>query len=75
MFKGLLELEKYLLFLNSKDATTLCKFRCRSHSLPVNNNRFDSDMSQDDICTLCLSDTGGESRFIFVCPFFLEERK
>ena len=75
MFKGLLELEKYLLFLNSKDATTLCKFRCRSHSLPVNNNRFDSDMSQDDICTLCLSDTGDEFHYIFVCPFFLEERK
>ena len=36
--------ENYLPTLHQKDATTLCKFRCRSHALPVTKGRFDTNI-------------------------------
>ena len=44
IFKGNHEFENYLLTLNKTDAFTLCKFRCRSHKLPVNKGRFNANM-------------------------------
>ena len=48
-------LEKYLTQLNFYHRKTLCKFRCRSNNLPVNNMRF-VDILEDDLdiyCKLC----------------------
>ena len=72
IFKGDHAFENYLLTLNKKDAFTLCKFRCRSHRLPVNKGRFNASTPHNDMqYTLCLSsDIGDEFHYIFVCPFF-----
>ena len=47
----------------------LCKFRCRSHNLPVNNGRFIEVTQADLKCTLCKNgDVGDEYHYIFcVC--------
>ena len=47
----------------------LCKFRCRSHNLPVNNGRF-IEITQADLkkCTLCKNgDVGDEYHYLCVC--------
>ena len=76
MMKKELAFEKYFLILSVTDATTLCKFRCRSHRLPINNNRFSRDSVNDDLCTLCsLKEVGDEFHYLFVCPFFSKERR
>ena len=38
----------------------LCKFRCRSHHLPVNNGRFIEVTQADLKCTLCKSGEVGD---------------
>ena len=41
----------------------LCKFRCRSHNLPVNNGRFIEVTQADLKCTLCKNgDVGDEKK-------------
>ena len=74
--KVTINFENYLQTLHQKDAITLCKFRCRSHALPVTKGRFDANMPYIEMqCTLCLSsDIGDEFHFLFVCPYFHRER-
>ena len=55
MFKNVLHIEKYFLVLSQKDIVILSKFRCRSHTLPVNNSRYDACLYNEMICPLCLS--------------------
>ena len=46
----------------------LCKFRCRSHHLPVNNGQFIEVTKADLKCTLCKSgDDGDEYHYLCVC--------
>ena len=46
----------------------VCKFRCRSHHLPVNNGRFIEVTQADLNCTLCKSgDVGDEYNYSCVC--------
>ena len=46
----------------------LCKFRCRSHNLPVNNGRFIEVTQADLKCTLCKNgDVGDEYHYLCVC--------
>ena len=76
MFKNELVYEKYLQILCQKEAITLSKFRCRTHRLPVNKGRFDANVVDDLQCPLCTpTDIGDEFHYIFVCPFFQNERK
>ena len=43
----------------------LCKFRCHSHHLPVNNGRFIEVTQADLKCTLCKSgDVGDEYHYV-----------
>ena len=76
IFKGNHTFENYLQTLHQKDAITLCKFRCRSHTLPVNKGRFNANVPNIEMqCTLCLSSAiGDEFHYIFVCPYFHRER-
>ena len=53
IFKETLEFEEYLITLDFKYMKNLCKFRCRSHNLPVNNGRFIEVTQADLKCTLC----------------------
>ena len=54
---------------------TLCKFRCRSHYLPVNNGRFIEVTQADLKCTLCKNgDVGDEYHYLCVCSYFNAER-
>ena len=53
----------------------LCKFRCRSHNLPVNNGRFIEVTQADLKCTLCKNgDVGDEYHYLCVCSYFNAER-
>ena len=75
MFKNVLHIEKYFLVLSQKDIVTLSKFRCRSHTLPVNNSRYHASLYNEMICPLCLSSNlGDEFHYLFECPFFQKER-
>ena len=76
MFKNDLNIERYFLVLSPKDIVTLSKFRCRTHTLPVNNSRYDASLLNEMQCLLCLSsDLGDEFHYIFECPFFQKERR
>ena len=55
VFKETLEFEEYLINLDFKYMKNLCKFRCRSRHLPVNNGRFIEVTQADLTCTLCKS--------------------
>ena len=75
IFKDEPVFENYLITLSKKDVITLCRFRCRSHNLPVNKGRF-SQCSEDVECPLCLShDIGDEFHYLYICPFFVKERQ
>ena len=52
IFKETLEFEEYLITLDFKYMKNLCKFRCRSHNLPVNNGRF-IEVTQADLNVRC----------------------
>ena len=71
IFKETLEFEEYLINLDFKYMKNLCKFRCRSHHLPVNNGRFIEVTQADLKCTLCnkSGDVGDE---YLVCVFLLD---
>ena len=75
IFKETLEFEEYLITLDFKYMKNLCKFRCRSHNLPVNNGRFIEVTQADLKCTLCKSgDVGDEYHYLCVCSYFNAER-
>ena len=75
VFKETLECEEYLINLDFKYINNLCKFRCRSRHLPVNNSRF-IELTQADLkCTLCKSgEVGDEYHYLCVCSYFNAER-
>ena len=75
IFKETLEFEEYLITLDFKYMKNLCKFRCRSHNLPVNNGRFIEVTQADLKCTLCKNgDVGDEYHYLCVCSYFNAER-
>ena len=75
IFKETLEFEEYLITLDFKYMKNLCKFRCRSHNLPVYNGRFIEVMQADLKCTLCKNgDVGDEYHYLCVCSYCNAER-
>ena len=75
VFKETLEFEEYLINLDFKYMKNLCKFRCRSRHLPVNNYRFIEVTQADLTCTLCKSsEVGDEYHYVCVCSYFNAER-
>ena len=76
MYKSAPNLSIYLLMLPSRQRTSLCRFRCRSHRLPVCARRFNKEAPESSMrCTLCNSnDVGDEFHYIFVCNAFKAER-
>ena len=53
----------------------VCKFRCRSHNLPLNNGRFIEVTQADLKCTLCKNGVvGDEYHYLCVCSYFNAER-
>ena len=52
-FNEALVMEEYLTRLSFIDRNNLCKYRCRSHNLPVNNGRFIEVPRSEMQCVLC----------------------
>ena len=77
-FKKELNLEKYLLVLDSTDRINISKFRCRKTKIPVTilgyaNRGIDYN---DRKCTLCnLEEIGDEFHYILLCPVFQQQRQ
>ena len=63
----------YLKELNYFDRKKLCKWRCRSNSLPIASSRY--VISDEILCPLCRGDAvGDEMHYLFKCPFFYDDR-
>ena len=61
--------------LSFKDRTSLVRFRCRNHLLPVTRNRFYNVNRSDLMCTYCADNVlGDEFHYFFTCPIFRENR-
>ena len=77
IFKNEILFEKYLVNLNRRDAIILCRFRYRSHRLPINNGRFESNPEESKVvfpwCGLKVF--GEKFHYIFVCRFFKKGRQ
>ena len=64
-FKEELVMEEYLTHLSFIDRKNLCKFRCRSHNLPVNNGRFIEVTRSEMQCVLCnTGEVGDEYHYL-----------
>ena len=75
IIKENLQPELYLTKLESKFATSLCKFRCLNHWLPVVAGRYKNITRTKRKCDLCLTgDVGDEFHYIFICSYFTAER-
>ena len=74
IFKDEHNLELYLSSLEPRYRVYLCKFRCRSHNLPCNKDRFNISDPDDLCCEIC-NTRGDEFHYIFVCPKFVNERR
>ena len=78
-FKSLLEPEMYILELTpQKDLIRfLCKFRCLSHKLKIQQRRYYEDVDEKLIkCSKCSYDVvEDEYHFLLVCPYYTESRK
>ena len=76
IFKTEFVFEKYL-NCSSLYRTRLAKLRCRSHNLPVNQDRFNKQRDiSNSVCVLCSqNDIGDEYHYLFKCDYFNDERK
>ena len=77
LLKHEFKIEKYLINLEYNQRITLCKFRCRNNFLPISKTRFQTSLEDESeiICRLCTkNDIGDEYHYLFVCPFFNDER-
>ena len=68
-------LERYLLDLCSKFCFPLCRFRTGNHRLPVETGRWANISLAERKCTLCDQDIGDEYHYLFICPYFANDRK
>tara|TARA_B110000196_G_scaffold86649_1_gene75141 strand:- start:271 stop:3555 length:3285 start_codon:yes stop_codon:yes gene_type:complete len=71
-------LEHYLSKLNFIERRILCRFRTGNHKLPITESRYVAGGRGVDVtqCKLCkLSDLCDEYHVLFVCKFFVEQRK
>ena len=76
LIKREFKIEKYLIDLSYQQRITICKFRCRSNSLPISKSRFSNDDEESYLCPLCReNEIGDEYHYLFRCPFFNDERK
>ena len=76
-FKLDLNLEKYLMLLDSSDRINICRFRCRNTKIPVVTLSYANINIpyEDRLCTLCnTSEVGDEFHYIFKCPVFHSDR-
>ncbi len=70
------KIDPYLLILEPKYATPLCKFRAGNHKLPIVTGRFKGIRAENRICGLCeLNLVGDEFHYLFKCPYFTKERE
>jgi hypothetical protein len=76
MFKDSFNFEKYLSVLPANLANIVTKFRTLNHKLPVQKGRTLGIPRHERVCHKCSSgDLGDEFHFLFVCPYFTNERK
>ena len=76
MFKPSFGADQYYLTLPQDHVLTLMKFRTTNNNLPVNKQRYDDIPRRDRLCEKCdLHDIGDEFHYLFICPFFNDDRK
>ena len=69
IFKTQFSHENYFNYLDSNLRVSYTKFRCGSHLLPISISRY-NEISDRNLCPLCLSDIGDEYHYILTCPAF-----
>ena len=72
-----LELEKYLILLDSSDRINICRFRCRNSYIPVVTRAYiDRDIPYENrTCTICnMNEPGDEFHYIIRCPSLQQYR-
>ena len=74
VFKNIISLEPYLIYLPRSFYLPLCKFRTGNHKLPIETGRWENIPLNERMCILCNLDIGDEFHYLFKCPYFTEER-
>ena len=74
VFKNIISLEPYLIYLPRSSYLSLCKFRTGNHKLPIETGRWENIPLNERMCILCNLDVGDEFHYLFKCPYFTEER-
>ena len=76
-FKLDLNLENYLMLLDSTERINICRFRCRNTKIPVVTLSYAiiNRPYEDRICAICnMNEVGDEFHYIFKCPIFHSHR-
>ena len=69
IFKREFSFEKYLSSLDPNLRIYFTKLRLGSHLLPISNARY-TEITDRNVCPLCLLDIGDEYQYIMSCPAF-----
>lgn len=73
IFKEQFGFEIYLVRLSPRLRTSMSRFRCRNHRLPIESAR--DLIRHERLCTLCdLHEVGDEYHYLFKCPAFNDDR-
>jgi hypothetical protein len=76
MFKDSPRISPFSLMLSYKDTSSLIKFACRNHQLPVTRDIFHVTTRQELMCDKCTMNVlGDEFHYLLSCPFFNDNRK
>jgi hypothetical protein len=76
MYKNVFGQDSYFSLLPQDCVLTLVKFRTTNNVLPVNKLWFTNIPRVERVCTKCnLHEIGDEYHYLFVCPFFSDDRK
>ena len=73
IFKEENKMESYLTKLSLSERTTLARFRCGNHNLPISETRYLNEETIK-VCPLCDLGPGDELHYVLVCPIFRDYR-
>ena len=75
LFKQEIKLENYIFTLNGPLLYAMIRFRTANHKMPIETGRWNQIDLPDRKCQLCdKNDLGDEYHYLFICPFFKNER-
>ena len=75
LFKQEIKLENYIFTLNGPLLFAMIRFRTANHKMPIETGRWNQIDLPERKCQLCdKNDLGDEYHYLFICPFFRNER-